>query len=316
MSFLRPLIVLALVALPIWVSGKYAEHHESDNVFSSLFMHLTPATLVSQNADHGDGHGGRSNVPLLSLPMPEALMAIDGDPGQEGAQMVFTNLQLFQITAILLIFVCFMGVPKYLRTGKGDYLTRVFAGFAMWVRDDMVLPVMGRERGLAFLPFFLSMFFFILFMNLMGLIPGSATATASIFVTCGLALITLSVMIGGGMIAQGPLAFWKNLVPDVPAVLWPLLFVVEIVGLFIKPFALMIRLFANMSGGHMVVLSFIGLIFLFGGRSLVVGYAISPGAVGFSVFIMIIESFVAMVQAFIFTQLSIIFINSAIHPAH
>jgi F-type H+-transporting ATPase subunit a len=71
-----------------------------------------------------------------------------------------------------------------------------------------------------------------------------------------------------------------------------------------------------MSGGHMVVLSFMGLIFLFGGRSVGVGYAISPAAVGFSVFIMIIESFVAMVQAFIFTQLSIIFVNAAIHPEH
>ena len=348
MSFLRPLIALAVVALPIWVSGNYAEHHSSDNVFSGLFMHLMPATLVSHGAEAGDGHGAPgageehaepghdhaaealghddeqaaagaqhgAGSPLISLPMPAALAALDGDPGHAGAQLVFTNLQLFQIAAVLLIFICFMGVPKYLRTGRGDYLTRLFAGFAMWVRDDMVLPVMGKERGLAFLPFFLSMFFFILFMNLMGLVPGSATATASIFVTCGLALITLTVMIGGGMIAQGPIAFWKNLVPHVPAGLWPLLFVVEIVGLFIKPFALMIRLFANMSGGHMVVLSFMGLIFLFGGRSLGVGYAISPAAVGFSVFIMIIESFVAMVQAFIFTQLSIIFINAAIHPEH
>jgi F-type H+-transporting ATPase subunit a len=95
------------------------------------------------------------------------------------------------------------------------------------------------------------------------------------------------------------------------------MFVVEVVGLVVKPFALMVRLFANMTGGHMVVLSFMGLIFYFG-QSMgdAAGYAASPVAVGFAVFIMIIESFVALLQAYIFTQLSIIFVNGSIHPEH
>jgi F-type H+-transporting ATPase subunit a len=118
------------------------------------------------------------------------------------------------------------------------------------------------------------------------------------------------------MIAQGPIAFWKNLVPHVPLPLWPLMFVVELIGLLVKPFALMIRLFANMTGGHMVVLSFMGLIFFFAKTSAGIGYAVSPVAVGFAVFIMIIESFVAVLQAFIFTMLSIIFIGASIHPEH
>ena len=273
---------------------------------------------------HGAGaHGGHaSGEPLLALPLPGPLGIFDpaahgdGDPDTH-PKLYATNLQLFQVAAVLLILVLMSGVPGYVRTGKGDWATRMFTGFCLYIRDEMVVPVMGRETARKYLPYFLSLFFFILFMNLMGLFPWSATATASIFVTGALALITFASMVICGMVVQGPLAFWKNLVPHVPAALWPLMLVVEFVGLAVKPFALMIRLFANMTGGHMVVLSFMGLIFFFGqnmGDSL--GYAVSPVAVGFAVFIMIIESFVALLQAYIFTQLSILFVNASIHPEH
>ena len=134
--------------------------------------------------------------------------------------------------------------------------------------------------------------------------------------TAALALVTFAAMLVCGMVVQGPLAFWKNLVPHVPLALWPLLFVVEVVGLFVKPFALMIRLFANMTGGHMVVLSFMGLIFFFGQDSAAMGYGLSPVAIAFACFIMIIEVFVALLQAYIFTQLSILFVGASIHPEH
>jgi len=95
------------------------------------------------------------------------------------------------------------------------------------------------------------------------------------------------------------------------------MFIVEVVGLCIKPFALMIRLFANMSGGHLVVLSFMGLIFYFAQQfGTGIGWAATPVAVGFAVFIMIIEFFVAMLQAYVFTQLSILFVHSSVHPDH
>jgi F-type H+-transporting ATPase subunit a len=118
------------------------------------------------------------------------------------------------------------------------------------------------------------------------------------------------------MVVQGPIAFWKHLVPHVPLALWPLMFAVELVGLIVKPIALMIRLFANMTGGHLAVLSLMGLVFFFGGMSPTVGWASSPVAVGLAVFIMIIESFVALLQAYIFTTLSIIFVQASLHPEH
>ena len=331
MNFLRPILALLVIAGAIAFTGKYSEHHTADNVFSQLFTHLMPARLVQlpdgamsmdgEPAADSQGEEGHARAhSLISSPLPAALGIVDPAyhaGGEVGPELFMTNLQVFQIASVLLIFILLGGIPTYLRTGRGDYLTRLFTGFSMYIRDEMVVPVMGKQTANKYLPFFLGIFFFILFMNVMGLVPGSATATASIFVTGALAVITFMAMVICGMVVQGPVAFWKNLVPHVPLVLWPLMFLVEVVGLFVKPFALMIRLFANMTGGHLVVLSFMGLIFFFT-QSLSdgAGWGSSPVAVAFAVFIMIIEAFVAMLQAYIFTQLSILFVNSSIHPEH
>jgi F-type H+-transporting ATPase subunit a len=311
----RGLVMAAVVLAACFASARYSAHHSGNNVFTTLYMHLVPAALV-QPGEHAPGVEPHA---LLELPLPSSLAFMDWrGPGHAGApRTALFNLQIFQVVAVVLTLIAFAGVPRYLRTGKGDALTRMFAGFAQWIRDEMVRPVMGKELGNKFLPYFLHVFFFVLFMNLMGLVPYSATATASIFVTAGLALTTFLAMLVCGMVAQGPIAFWKHLVPHVPLALWPLMFVVELVGLLVKPFALMIRLFANMSGGHMVVLSFMGLIFFLGELWGPAGaWGASPIGLGFAVFIMIIESFVALLQAFIFTQLSILFVNSSVHPEH
>lgn len=326
MNLLRPILVLALIVGACLVSARFTAHHSVDDPFIALYSHLVPAPLVSgaheaaagheaTPAGHGDSHAAPHY--LLSVPADWAPAAFDADPATAGTQFVASNLQIFQVCAVLLIFVCFSGVPSYLKSGKGDYLTKLFAGFALWVRDEMVYPAMGRETGKKLLPYFLSLFFFVMFMNLLGLIPGSATATASIFVTAGLAITTLLMMVVGGMIVQGPVAYWKHLVPHVPIALLPLMIPLELLGLVVKPFALTVRLFANMTGGHMVVLSFMGLLFFMArGAGELAAYATSPLVVGFAVFIMIIESFVALLQAYVFTMLSIMFIQASFHPDH
>jgi F-type H+-transporting ATPase subunit a len=277
---------------------------------------LLKPSVVRAEEEGADVEGARDPYLFaLTIPGSPKIFDMDGDKAN-GVQLVLTNLQLFQIAAMLLVVILFWPVPRYLRTGRGDRFTRMLAGFVLWARDEMVVETMGKEMGRKFTPYFLSLFFFILFMNLFGMIPGASTATASIFVTGALAVVTLLSMVIGGMIAQGPFAFWKTLVPHVPAALWPLMFVVELAGLIIKPVALMIRLFANMLGGHMVVLSFLGMIFFFGMQKALVGWATSPAAVAFAVFILIIEAFVALLQAFIFTKLSIIFVSASIHPEH
>jgi F-type H+-transporting ATPase subunit a len=306
---LRAVVAIGLVFAAVLFAAVATPHHAGESPFLTLFAHLVPQTLAV-------GHGGEAHA-LFSFDTPWLGAAFDADPWKEGVQIALSNLQIFQICAVLLVVVCFSGVPRYLATGQGDWLSKQFSGFAMWVRDEMVYPVMGREMGRKFLPYLLTLFFFILFMNLLGLVPGAATATASVFVTGALALTTLSVMLFGGMIAQGPVAYWKHLVPHVPIAIWPIMFVVELVGILVKPFALMIRLFANMTGGHMVVLSFMGLLFVAAKMAGAwAAYATSPLLVGFAVFIMIIESFVALLQAYVFTMLSIMFIQASIHPEH
>jgi F-type H+-transporting ATPase subunit a len=329
---IRPLLLLLTIVGACFLTMKFSAHHAPGKTpFETLYFHLVPAPLVGpvKDAGHGDttGHGdagehgaadahGEHGEPLVQIPLGATLGAAFGHPMAPGHLVLF-NLQIFQLAAILLILIAFSGVPAYLQTGQGDSVTRVLAGFCHYLRDEVVLPNIGKEHGEKLLPMFLSLFFFILFMNLAGLVPGSVTATASVFVTAGLAVVTLTMMIGGGMVVQGPLAYWRNLVPHVPTWLWPLLFVIEVIGVMVKPFALTVRLFANMTGGHMVVLSFMGLIFFFAqsfGDS--IGYASAPVAVGFAVFIMIIEGFVAFVQAYVFTILSVIFVGGSLHPEH
>ncbi len=343
MSLFRPLVMLAIVVGSCFLAHNFSPHHKvamevnedgveapvkTSDIFTTLYFHVVPAPVIAGH-DHGDhghegdehgedhGHDGHhAEAPLVAIPLP--LPAIfDGDKTQEGTQLVLYNLQIFQLAALLMILVAMSGVPTYLRTGKGDVVTRLMGGFCQWVRDDLVEPTMGKELSAKLLPLMMYVFFFILFMNVMGLTPMSVTPTTCIFVTGALALITFVLMIAGGMIAQGPLNFFKHLVPEVPLFLWPMLFVIELLGLLIKPVALMIRLFATMTGGHLVVLSFLGLIFFFSyAFTPALGKTLSPLWVGFAVFIMIIEAFVAMIQAYIFTLLSSLFISASVHPEH
>lgn len=232
--------------------------------------------------------------------------------------MTWWNLQWFQLGAVLLTFLAFAPVKRAVEAGGGGYVTKMFAGWVAWIRDEMVYPNLGEKDGKKLLPFFLSLFFFILFMNCLGLVPGGATATASVYVCAALSVIILLMMVFGGILVQGPVKYLVNLVPSgVPGWLLPLIFPLELIGLFIKPIALTVRLAANMTGGHLVLLSFMGLAFYFGSNyGVALGLGVTPVSIGLSMFIMIIEGFVALLQAYIFTLLAIIFVGQSLHPDH
>lgn len=271
-------------------------------------------TLTASGGEEGAG-GGSPFDHLFPHVVPQETFHGYHLPKLFGMQI--WDIQIFQVLSIVVMLVAFAGVRKVIVNNGSSRTAKVFAGWVAWLRDEVVYPNLGRENGKRLLPLFLSVFFFITFMNLFGLVPYGLTATASVFTTAGLAVITLLVMLIGGMIAQGPVKFWINLVPHgVPAALWPLLFVLEVAGLVIKPFALTMRLMANMTGGHLVILSFLGLMFFFGQSSTAVGWAVSPLVVGMSVFMMIIEGFVALLQAYVFTMLSVIFVGMCLHPDH
>ena len=274
---------------------------------------------TSSTAMAADGKGpGKNDVFTYLYKSLEPKALLDLGP------FTFFNIHVMQLLAVGVMFFVFSAVRKAheARAAGGGAasmgrVARIGSGFVMFIRDEMCRPLLGDEDTKQYLGFFLFTFFFIALMNLLGLLPHSSTATASICVTGALAFIIFIQMIRGGIQTQGVAGFFKGLIPHgLPTALVPLLFVVEIVGLLVKPFALMIRLFANLLAGHLVVYSFLGLIFYFAFDIGKAAYAVAVPAGGLMVFMMIIESFVALLQAYIFTYLSILFVGMCRHPDH
>ena len=206
---------------------------------------------------------------------------------------------------VFLLFVVLYDKKKRVPSG----ITNLLEVFVIFIRDEIAINALGEEDGRKMAPLFCTFFFFILVLNLMGLIPVFVTATANVNVTAGLALITLSFMIFGAIYKNGFIGFFKAFTPPgVPAPVLVLLMPIEIMGLFIKAFALTIRLFVNMLAGHIVIFSLIGLVVLMG--------AVALPAVILAVFINLLEILVAFLQAYIFTLLSAMFIGQTYHPEH
>jgi F-type H+-transporting ATPase subunit a len=184
----------------------------------------------------------------------------------------------------------------------------------LWIRQEVILPTIG-PHGDKFVPYLLTLFFFILTMNLFGLIPGGATATGNITVTAALAIIAFIVIEVTGMRTLGPKGYLGTIfylphgLPGGPGgavlkvVLLAVLTPIELIGKLAKPFALAVRLFANMTSGHVLVLALIGLTFLF--QSYTVGLGASVLATG----VLLLELFVAFLQAYVFTLLTSVFIG-------
>jgi F-type H+-transporting ATPase subunit a len=193
----------------------------------------------------------------------------------------------------------------------------------VWLRDEVVYPWLGPEKGRRYLGFFWTLFFFILFCNIFGLLPfpfnpWERTATGNLAVTGALALIVFVLVQVSGMRQHGYLKYWIHLVPaGTPAFLWPLVFVIEIIGLFTKPFALTVRLFANMTGGHAILLVLFGfLYFVPHANKGLLGVPSTLASFAFILFIMLFEVLVALIQAYIFTVLSAIFTSLAMAEEH
>lgn len=181
-----------------------------------------------------------------------------------------------------------------------------------FVRDEVAKPNLGHKHE-RYLPFLLTIFFFILVNNLFGLIPGSANVTGNIAFTAVLGIISFMVIL-----FSSNKHYWGHIFnpPGVPFGVKLILIPVEFLSVFIKPFALIIRLFANMVAGHIIIICLISLIFIFGELSPAAGWGASPISVGFTIFIYCIEILVAFLQAFIFTMLTAVFVGQAIEGDH
>src|SRR6218665_70225 len=186
----------------------------------------------------------------------------------------------------------------------------LFEMLVLFVRDELAIKNIGKKEGPRYTPYLLTAFFFILFMNLLGLFPWMATATANIAVTLALALCTFVLTQVARIRAAGLGGYLAHLTGGVAPWLWPIMIPVELLGLFTKPFALTMRLFANMLAGHIVIFFLLGLIFMLGHP------AVALVSVPFAMGIYLLELFVAFVQAYVFTMLSALFIGMGVAMAH
>lgn len=220
------------------------------------------------------------------------------------------NVAMLFINSALLLFV-FLSVAKGFRKNQGKApsgMQSFFEPIIIFVRDEIVKPNIGHHYE-KFLPYMLTLFFFILFGNLLGLLPGAGNLTGNIAVTMTLAVFTFIITNFSGKKAYWGHIFWT---PGVPHWLRVVILPVEVVGMFTKPFSLMIRLFVAITAGHIVILGIICLTFIFG------SIAVGVGASLISLFINLIELLVAGIQAYVFTMFSSLYIGMAVeeHDHH
>jgi F-type H+-transporting ATPase subunit a len=252
--------------------------------------------------------------------LPGKIVAVD-DAGNLDPSVKVYDLSLGRnavqmlISVILLIWIMTSVAGKY---KKGQGVTSAPRGFqnviepvVIFIRDEVGKPNLG-DRYERYMPFLLTVFFFILINNLIGLIPGTANVTGNIAFTAMLGILAFLVI----MFSTGK-HYWGHIVnPPVPLGVKPIMIPVEILGIFTKPFALIIRLFANMISGHIIILSFIILIFIFGAMNTALGWGTSPFFILLAVFIYLIEILVAFIQAYIFANLTAVFIGQSFAGGH
>lgn len=288
-----------------FMSSKFEHGHHYHNGYRLMTEHSIAAL---PKADQAKYH-------------PQDIVAVDehGNP-LETVKVYDLSLtrNVVQMLLALLIFTWIMlRIAKRYKSGVG--VTSAPRGsqsllepVITFVRDEVAKPNLGHKSD-RYLPFLLTIFFFILVNNIFGLIPGSANVTGNIAFTVVLGVISFIVIL-----FSTNKHYWGHIFnpPGVPLGVKFILVPVEFLSVFIKPFALIIRLFANMVAGHIIIICLISLIFIFGELSQYAGWGASPLAIGFTIFIYFIEVLVAFLQAFIFTMLTAVFIGQAFEGSH
>jgi F-type H+-transporting ATPase subunit a len=272
---------------------------QAPDIGAAIFEHTSDSHLIELPFGLGEWH----------LPTGWTLFGIDVSP---------TKHLVFMIIAAVAVFVTIwragVSVERRHREGRapGGFGSAVEA-MVLFVRNDVAIANIGHD-GRKFAPFILTLFFFILYCNLLGLLPWGATATGNLAVTGALALMSFLTIEISGLVKLGPKGYLKTIffVPPgmkgIGAVLMLVIMTpIELIGKLVKPFALCLRLFANMTAGHFVILALLGLIFIFA------SWGVAVGSVAFVLFMMLLELLVAFLQAYIFALLTSVFIGMMQH---
>jgi F-type H+-transporting ATPase subunit a len=235
-----------------------------------------------------------------------------------------TKFMALELVAAALMLAVFLTLAKRMRSGtppKGPFWN-FFEVLLVFIRDEVARPAIGKHDADKFTPFLWNLFFFLLFCNLLGILPWAGSAMSSIMVTAAMAGIAFCTVVGVGVINYGMAGFFKNLVPhmdlDLPKpvamLLVVVIFFIELASLLIRHVVLAIRLMANMFAGHLVLAVFVGFVAVAANAFLVAQLGISAVSIAASAALTLLELFAAFLQAYIFTFLSALFIGMAAHP--
>lgn len=258
-------------------------------------------------------HHGHSEVDGYRL---QDRKIVPVDPSVKVYDFSLTRNVVQMFIALTILVLLMTSVARRYKQGQG--ITRAPKGFQnaiepviTFVRDEVAKPNIGHKYK-RYMPLLLTIFFFILINNIFGLIPGSANVTGNIAFTAVLGVIAFLVIV-----FSANKHFWSHIFwPPVPHGIKLIMIPVELLSIFTKPFALIIRLFANMLAGHIIIICLISLIFIFGSLSKGIGWGFAPVSIAFAVFIFVIEVLVAFIQAFIFTNLTAVFIGQSVEEGH
>jgi F-type H+-transporting ATPase subunit a len=315
-------------------AGKMILEHVADDHGWHLWGHTTvplPCIVYTEKGldvfssarfNHGhDAYTTDKNTYKLHEGHIEIVNA-DGTTNEEASHQLWDfsitkNVVAMLVSCILMLWI-FLSIAKSYKTRKGKApkgLQSFLEPIIMFIRDDVAKASIGPKYK-PFMPFLLTVFFFIFINNLMGLIPfmpGGANVTGAISVCIVLAGLVLIITL-----VKGNKHYWHHIVA-MPGVPWPVLIIltpIELIGVVLRPFVLMIRLFANITAGHIIALSFFSLIFIFGETSTGAGLGVAVVALVFTVFMGALELLVAFLQAYVFTLLSSIYFGAAVEEGH
>lgn len=290
--------------------GADGKHH-AVSIPLPVIMYSTSrgfSVFMSSAFHHGEVEvDGYRLVDGKILPVNESEKVYDLSLTRNVVQMIF---------ALAVLVFLMVNIAKKYKQGIGT--SKAPSGFQnavepviTFIRDEVAKPNLGNKYE-KYLPFLLTVFFFILINAIFGLVPGAANVTGNIAFTLVLGVISFIIIT-----LSGNKHYWKHIFnPPVPGFVWPIMVIVEFLSVFTKPFALIIRLFANMLAGHIIIICLISLIFIFGGLTKAAGWGFAPVSVAFATFIYLIEILVAFIQAFIFANLTAVFIGQAIEETH
>ncbi|MDZ4822363.1 MAG: F0F1 ATP synthase subunit A [Flavobacteriales bacterium] len=306
------------------------EHHEFNNTYTSArtgnsyVLHHEKIEIIKGEHDHSTTEDYHPAEHSATAPHNTAEPGAHADPADH--QLATTSIldlsitksvlgMLLILSAVIYLFVRLARSYQKKRNQAPRGLNNLLELLVVFIRDDVATPALGKKRARKFLPFLLTMFFFIWICNLLGLVPfaGGFNITGTISITIVMATLVFVITT-----FSGNKHYWGHIVwpPGIPLGVKIILVPIEIASIFIKPIVLMIRLTANINAGHIVILALTSLVFIFGQNSATTGYSVGVASTLFMVFMFLIELLVAFLQAYVFTLLTAIYFGDATQEHH